>query len=88
MAQKIIVDGLSIRINQADYISLTDIAKRSTDREPAQVLRSWLRNTGTINFLATWEKVHNPNFKPVQMDRFRETASDNRKKVSAQSFIK
>jgi len=85
--QKIIVDGTTIRINQEDYVSLTDIAKRSTDREPSQVIRGWLRNSGTVNFLATWEKVHNPSFKHVQMDRFREQASDNRRKISAQSFI-
>ncbi len=85
--QKITVDGTIIRINQNNYVSITDIAKRSTNREPSQVIRGWLRNNGTINFLATWEKIHNPNFKPVQMDRFRETAADNRKKVSAQSFI-
>ena len=85
--KKLTVDGTTIRINEENYVSLTDIAKRSTDREPAQVLRSWLRNTNTINFLATWEEVHNSDFKPVQMDRFRKQASDNRKKISAQSFI-
>jgi len=85
--KKITVDGTTIRINKDSYVSLTDIAKRSTDREPAQVIRGWLRNTNTINFLATWEEVHNSDFKPVQMDRFRKQASDNRKKISAQSFI-
>jgi len=85
--QKIEVDGLSISINKEGYVSLTDIAKKSSDIEPSQMFRSWLRNQDTINYLETWETIHNDNFKPVQMDRFRKNAASNRTKISAQSYI-
>ncbi len=84
---KLVVEGTSITINKEGFISLTDIAKRSSDREPNQVIRSWLRNQGTINYLEAWETVHNVNFKHGQMDMFRKQASNNRAKISAQLYI-
>ncbi|MEM1122685.1 MAG: KilA-N domain-containing protein [Bacteroidota bacterium] len=69
--QKITVDGLQIRIDQDNYVSLTDIAKCSSDREPSSLIQSWLRNQNTLLFLATWEQVHNVDFKPSQMAGFR-----------------
>ena len=32
---------------------------------------NWIRNRGTIEFLGTWEIIHNPNFKVVEFDHFR-----------------
>ena len=34
----------------------------------------WLRNRYTIEFLGTWEAIHNPNFKVVEFDHFRKQA--------------
>ena len=47
-----------------DYISLTDIAKYVSDH-PDDVVKNWLRNKNTIEFLGVWETIHNPDFKPV-----------------------
>lgn len=44
-----------------DYISLTDIAKYRTD-EPADVIKNWMRNRDTIEFLGLWETLNNPDF--------------------------
>lgn len=35
------------------------------------VIASWLRNRNTIEFLGTWEKINNPNFKPHEFEGFR-----------------
>ena len=51
-----------------DYIRLTDMAK---GEEGADHIRNWMRNRITIEFLGLWEVIHNPNFKPVEFDRFR-----------------
>ena len=56
-----------------DFISLTDIAKYRSD-EPNDVIRNWLRNRETLEYLGLWEKLHNPNFKPVEFDGFRTQA--------------
>ena len=88
--KKIKVQGLQIRIDridQNDFISLTDIAKNSTDEKPAYTIRNWLRNQNTLLYLETWEEVHNPNFKVVQMHHFRLQASDNRSAISPKNYI-
>ncbi|MDU2421909.1 MAG: KilA-N domain-containing protein [Bifidobacterium scardovii] len=44
-----------------DYISLTDMARHESSR-PAEVIRRWLRNSDTIQFLTAWEHISNPDF--------------------------
>lgn len=85
--QKLTVEGLTIAIDKDGYISLTDIAKQSDRDRPAEMIRRWIRNSSTITFLATWEKVHNGNFKVAQMNHFREFASINRNIVSTKIYI-
>ena len=49
--QKILVDGTEITIksvDQEDYISLSDIAKKRGAQKPNEVIRTWLRNSNTI----------------------------------------
>ena len=35
------------------------------------IIKNWLRNRYTIEFLGTWKMLHNPNFKVVEFDHFR-----------------
>ena len=63
-------NGISIRVsstNEADYISLTDIAKYRSD-DPAAVIQNWLRNRNTIEFLGLWEQLNNPDFKLLEFE--------------------
>jgi len=30
------------------------------------ILYSWLRNRNTVEFLGIWEKINNPEFKPLE----------------------
>ena len=75
---KIEVKGLYVsifQVNENDYISLTDIAKsKEGDSRAADIIKNWLRNRGTIEFVGTWEQIHNPNFKVVEFDHFRMNA--------------
>jgi len=71
--QKIQVKGIEIvtfKRNERDYISLTDIARYKNAPEPKDVVKNWLRNRGTIEFLGLWEKINNPQFKGVEFDAF------------------
>lgn len=55
-----------------DYISLTDMAgAKNDDSRAADVIKNWLRNRYTIEFLGTWEMIHNPTFKVVEFDHFK-----------------
>lgn len=85
--KSIIVQGAKIKINTEGYISLTDIAKRSSKNPPVVTIQSWLRNQRTISFLATWEQVNNSDFDSSKMTNFREFAADNRTVISTAAYI-
>lgn len=88
--QKIQVQELEIRIEKfavGNYISLTDIAKKS-DTEAKVLIISWLKNRNTQEFLETWERLHNPDFlKGHQMVTFRDTYLQNRNVLTPQKWI-
>ena len=55
-----------------DYICITDIAKAKTgEPRSADVVKNWLRNRNTLEFLGTWEMIYNPDFKVVEFDHFK-----------------
>lgn len=65
---------ISIMGNIADenaYISLTDIAKRKNPDEPRIVISNWMSSYSTIDFLATWENLYNPNFNRMEFHTVR-----------------
>lgn len=67
------VQGLAITVlhrNQQDYFSLTDIARYRNAQEPFAVINNWMRSRSTIEFLGLWEKLCNPDFKPLEFERF------------------
>jgi len=70
--EKITANGTEISIqsiNQNDYISLTDIAKKKNSEFPADVIKNWLRVRSTIDFLGLWEQLNNSDFKLVEFDQ-------------------
>jgi hypothetical protein len=71
---------------QADYISLTDIARYKSDA-PDDVIKNWLRNRETIEFLGLWEHLNNPDFKPVEFDGFKMAAGRNAFVLSPKKWI-
>ena len=75
-----------IKIIDSDYISLTDIAKYKTN-EPNVVIGNWVRNRNTIEFLGVWESLYNPNFKPLEFERFKKEAGLNAFTLSPQKWI-
>jgi len=57
--------------SQQDTICLTDIAKFKNPDHPDDVIRNWLRNRNTVEFLGIWERLNNPSFNPVEFDGIR-----------------
>lgn len=58
-----------------DFICLTDIAKtREGDSRAADIIKNWIRNRATLEFLGTWEQLYNPEFKVVKFDHFKMNA--------------
>ena len=77
-----------IRIENVDYISLTDLARYKNPIEPKDVIKNWLRAKTNIEFLALWEQMHNPNLKGVEIDTFKSEAGTHYFTMSPQRWIK
>ena len=73
--------------NDKDYISLTDIARYKNQEEPKDIVKNWMRNRSTINYLGAWERINNPNFKGVEFDSFRSESGENYFVLSPQKWI-
>lgn len=71
---------------QNEFISLTDIAKYRSEA-PNDVIKNWMRNRDTIEFLGLWEGLHNSDFKPVEFDGFRNQAGLNAFTMSPTKWI-
>ena len=77
---KIEVKGTSITVVSGDvddYISLTDIARYKDSDHTDDIIRNWLRNRNTLEFLGIWEQLNNPVFNPVEFDEIRMQAGLN-----------
>jgi len=44
---------------------------KQSESRAADIIKNWIRTRYTIEFLGTWEMIHNPNFKVVEFDHFR-----------------
>ncbi|MCQ2334124.1 MAG: KilA-N domain-containing protein, partial [Paludibacteraceae bacterium] len=61
-----------VNVADQDYISLTDMVNARRDEvRAADVIKNWIRSRSAIEFLGTWEIIHNPNFKVVEFDHFK-----------------
>ena len=81
------VKGVDVTItsrHEQDYISLTDMLRHFGDES---ILYNWLRNRNTIEFLGIWEQLYNPDFKPVEFDRFKSQAGLNSFALSPKKWI-
>ena len=83
-------NGIDIGIYTQDFenefISLTDIARYKSD-DPTAVIQNWMRNRDVVEFLGLWEKLHNPDFKPLEFEGFRKQAGANAFTMSPKKWI-
>jgi len=47
---------------------------KSDASRAADVIKNWIRTRTTLEFLGTWEKIYNPDFKVVEFDHFKSQA--------------
>jgi hypothetical protein len=84
------VKGTDITVlvhGEEDFISLTDIARHRNPDHTDDLVRNWLRNRNTIEFLGIWESLNNPGFKPVEFDGFRRQAGLNSFALTPKQWI-
>jgi len=80
-------DIATLKIKEEDYICITDIAKYKDEALANDIIKNWLRNRNTIEFLGIWEQLYNPEFKPVEFDGFRKEAGLNSFTMSPTKWI-
>ena len=73
--------------DEEDYICITDIARYKNSDRTDDLIRNWLRNRNTIEFLGIWEHLNNPNFKPVEFDGFKKQAGLNSFTLTPKQWI-
>jgi len=73
-----------IHINDAEYISLTDMVKGFGDDT---MIYSWMRNRNTIEFIGIWEEMNNPDFKGNEFVTFKTQAGLNSFNLTPRKWI-
>ena len=66
-----------LRIDNKDFISLTDLARYANSEEPKIPIYSWMINKDVIAYLGLWEQLNNDNFKGHEFDTFENEAGKN-----------
>lgn len=84
------VQGTAIAIlphKEEDYICITDIARYKNADRTDDLIRNWLRNRNTIEFLGVWERLNNPDFNPVEFDGIKMQAGLNSFTLTPKQWI-
>lgn len=87
MAKKMTVNNTDISIltvNERDYISLTDMLKA---KEGEFFISNWLRNRNTLEFLAVWEQIYNPDFNCAEFDTIKSQAGLNSFRIGVREWV-
>ena len=77
-----------LRIDNKEYISLTDLARYANPEEPKIPVYAWMRNKDVVLYLGLWESINNENFKGHEFETFESEAGKNSFYMSPQKWIK
>ena len=76
-----------IRINNQDYISLTDLAQYKNSYNPGDVIIKWMSNKGSFDFYSLWEELFNGSFKLAKSREFKIDSSNQSFTMSPSRWI-
>ena len=60
-----------LKVDDVDYISLTDLAFYENRDDPSGVIRNWMSNKNSFAFYSLWEELNNPYFNSVELHRIK-----------------
>ena len=84
------VQGAAITVlshKEEDLICLTDIARVKNADRSDDLVRNWLRNRNTVEFLGVWERLNNPDFNSVEFDGIKMLAGLNSFALTPKQWI-
>ena len=73
----------------SEYICISDIAYKFAQQQTGadDLIRSWLRNKNTLEFLGVWESINNMNFNSVEFDGIKNASGVNRFSISVKQWV-
>jgi len=77
-----------MRVNDIDYISLTDLARYKDKERTDYIIQNWMRSTNSILFLGTWEYLNNEKFNSIEFDGFKNESGNNAFVMTPKKWIK
>ena len=77
-----------MRINNEDYISLTDLARYKNLDNPGDVIIKWMSNKSSFDFYSLWEELFNENFKLAESREFKNDSATQSFTMSPSRWIK
>ena len=77
-----------MRINDEDYISLTDLARYKNPDNPGDVIIKWMSNKSSFDFYSLWEELFNDNFKLAESREFKNDSATQSFTMSPSRWIK
>ena len=84
------VQGTAITVlsqQEKDFICLTDIARVKNADRSDDLVRNWLRNRNTVEFLGIWERLNNAGFNSVEFDGIKMQAGLNSFTLTPKQWI-
>jgi hypothetical protein len=76
-----------IKVNNEDFISLTDLARYKNNTSPGDVIIKWMSNKNSFDFYSLWEELNNKNFKLAESREFKCESSNNSFTMSPSKWI-
>jgi len=76
-----------IRINNIDYISLTDLARYKNPNNPGDVIIKWMSNKSSFDFYCLWEELFNEDFKLSESHEFKNDSANQSFTMSPSRWI-
>lgn len=76
-----------MKVNNEDYISLTDLARYKNPNNPGDVIIKWMSNKNSFDFYTLWEELFNVNFKLAESREFKIEAANQSFTMSPSRWI-
>ncbi|CDN31497.1 hypothetical protein BN938_1410 [Mucinivorans hirudinis] len=80
-------DVTILKVNDMDYISLSDMAKERDSVRTDYIIQNWIRTRFALEFLGLWESFNNPNFNSIEFDGIKINAGLNSFVVTPKQWV-
>lgn len=76
-----------MRVDNEDYICLTDLARYKNPDNPGDVIIKWMSNKSSFDYYSLWEELFNEEFKLAESREFKKSSSEQSFTMSPSRWI-